>query len=358
MITLPEEFKNSIVNSNHKVGVRWLNNIDKLLKKYTNKYELEDIKLSNELSLNLILFAKSRRYGDIALKMTPSTATATSEYNVLKNYSSKYSEICYDYNKKDKVMILELLSPATPLLKLDNLEERIKIFSNIAINLMFKPENKCDFKSIKSFEKRFNKRVVCVEKNKEEFLDIINVIHTGIQFYKEFKKNNFPKYVLHGDLHHNNILKSGDKYKAIDPNGLIAERVFEIPPFILGEFRYCNIHMYELDNIISLTSKYFKEDKELIKKALYITIVEKVVWHRHSKHDEKIISKYIDICNYLYRCKLKDGDVRRLEDIVKYTQELYKNDRDWKKYQKYNRKNYEPDSFERKEFFIKFPKKN
>lgn len=296
MITLPEKFKKSIINRYYEDGVKWLNNIDKLIEKNISKYELKDIRLANKLTINLVLFAKSRQYGNVVLKITPGT-TVISEVSAIKHYSSKYSTICYDYDKEDKVMVLELLSPGTSLFNLDNLEERIKTFSNIAINLMFDTENKCDFKI---FEKRFNDKIICVEQNKEEFLDIINVINTGIQFYKELKEINLPKYVLHGDLQHRNILKSGNKWKAIDPHGIIAERAFETAPFILNEFKHYKTDIDELNNMISLISKYFKEDKKLIEKVLYITITEKIIWHRHNKYDEEVIPTYIDICNYLY----------------------------------------------------------
>lgn len=296
MIILPEKFKESIVNRYNKDGIEWLNNIDKLIKKYIDKYKLEDIRLVNQLTMNLIFLAKSREYGDVVLKITPG-ATVISEVSALQHYNSKYSAICYDYDKEDKVILLELLSPGTSLFNVNNLEERIKIFSNIAINLMFDTENESDFKT---FEKRFNNKIICVEQNKEEFLDITNIINKGVQLYKELKEQNLHKYVIHGDLQHRNILKSGDTWKAIDPHGIIAERAFETVPFILNEIRHYNIGIDELNNIILLLSKYFKEDKRLIEKALYITIVEKIIWHRHSKYDEKIIPTYIDICNYLY----------------------------------------------------------
>lgn len=296
MITLPKEFKESIINRYNEDGIKWLNNIDGIIKKYIYKYELEDIRLADKLSINLVLFAKSRQYGNVVLKIIPSK-TLISEVSAIKHYDSKYSVICYDYDKEDKVMLLELLSPGISLFNLENLEQRIKTFSNIAINLMFNTENKGDFKS---FEKRFNDKIICVEQNTEEFLEIINIINTGIQLYKELKEKNLPKYVLHGDLQHHNILKSGDKWKAIDPHGIIAEKAFETAPFILNEIKHYNTNINELDNMILLISKYFKEDKELIRKVLYITIIEKIIWQRHNKYDEKIIPTYIDICNYLY----------------------------------------------------------
>lgn len=296
MITLPEKFKESIINRHHEEGIKWLNNIDRLIKKYIDKYELEDIRLVNKLSINLVFFAKSRQYGDVVLKIASDT-TLISEVSAIKHYPSNYSVICYDYDEKDKVMLLELLSPGISLFNLDNLEERIKTFSNIEINLMFDTENKCGFKN---FEKRFNDKIICVEQNREKFLDIINIINVGVQFYKELKEKNLPKYVIHGDLQHRNILKSGDKWKAIDPHGIIAERAFETAPFILNEIIHYNTNINELDNMILLISKYFKEDKKLIEKVLYITIIEKIVWHRYNKYDEKVIPTYIDICNYLY----------------------------------------------------------
>jgi streptomycin 6-kinase len=38
--------------------------------------------------------------------------------------------------------------------------------------------------------------------------------------------------VLHGDLHHENILRSGDGWIAIDPKGMVGEREYETGAFI------------------------------------------------------------------------------------------------------------------------------
>ena len=65
MIILQEKFKESIVNRYNKDGIELLNNIDKLIKKYIDKYKLEDIRLVNQLTMNLIFLAKSREYGDV-----------------------------------------------------------------------------------------------------------------------------------------------------------------------------------------------------------------------------------------------------------------------------------------------------
>ena len=59
----------------------------------------------NQLTMNLIFLAKSREYGDVVFKITPGT-TVISEVSALQHYNSKYSAICYDYDKEDKVILL------------------------------------------------------------------------------------------------------------------------------------------------------------------------------------------------------------------------------------------------------------
>jgi len=37
---------------------------------------------------------------------------------------------------------------------------------------------------------------------------------------------------VHGDLHHHNVLRHGDRYVAIDPKAAIGEPEFDVPPFL------------------------------------------------------------------------------------------------------------------------------
>ena len=39
-------------------------------------------------------------------------------------------------------------------------------------------------------------------------------------------------WVVHGDFHHHNILRSGDRYVAIDPKPYLADREYDVPAFL------------------------------------------------------------------------------------------------------------------------------
>ena len=50
--------------------------------------------------------------------------------------------------------------------------------------------------------------------------------------YSELSASQGERVLLHGDLHHHNILRAGDGWLAIDPKGLAGEPAFEIGPFL------------------------------------------------------------------------------------------------------------------------------
>jgi streptomycin 6-kinase len=40
------------------------------------------------------------------------------------------------------------------------------------------------------------------------------------------------RWLVHGDFHHHNLLRSGDEFVAIDPKPYLADREYDLPPFL------------------------------------------------------------------------------------------------------------------------------
>jgi streptomycin 6-kinase len=45
-----------------------------------------------------------------------------------------------------------------------------------------------------------------------------------------------PDWLVHGDFHHHNILRSGDRFVAIDPKPYLADREYDLPAFLWNPF--------------------------------------------------------------------------------------------------------------------------
>lgn len=295
MLELPDSFKIKAINRYDKLGVEWLNHINNTINKYTIQFELENIELAEKSNVNLVFFAKSHQFGAIVIKFC--SPGSSCEIHMMQQYSENYVPKCYYSNLDDRVMILERLFPGYSLNHLENLEERIKIFSDLANHLLIPTT---DIENFPSLEKLFEKRMQYLSENKHLFSDILWMFDIAQNLYEKIQNMNLPKYILHDDLHHKNILKAGEDWKAIDPHGIIGERVFETSQFIRSELELCVLEKDKINEIISLISDYFGEDKTLILEALYVYImVDKIIGFTKNKDNCQPISFFITICKIL-----------------------------------------------------------
>ncbi len=297
MINLPESFITRIKNRYGETGNDWLKNIDNIIEKYKNKFELKNIRLVDKLGVNVVLFAESNKFGNIVVKIGSPSQTTISEMNTIKYYSSKYFPKCYYYSEEDKVIILERIFPGDNLITVNDLKERIKIFTNISDNLLIPIELLNNTEQYLTFNEIFKSKIEYAYQNKNNFLDILWMIDKANNIYDKMHNANLPKYILHNDLHHKNILKSENGWKAIDPHGVIGERVLEVAQFIRSELDNINLNdNNKFDEVFTLTSQYYREEKTLILEILYIYIIEKVIFYTKNKEKANKILHNIDIC--------------------------------------------------------------
>lgn len=294
MLKIPENFRKNVINRYNKKGKEWLENLDNIVNKYVTKFGLENIKIIEELSMNLVLFAKSKKYGDIVLKINTPGKTAIREINIMKQYHIKNMVKCYYTNVNDKVLILERIIPGYSLDNVENKSERVKLFCDVLNKYSILNDGKNKFPT---YEEKLKDLLKYVSDNKSKYIDIENLIEKMKNLYAEIQKMNLDKYILHFDLNHRNILKSENDWKVIDPQGVIGEKIIDTAQFIRGEIQMSNADMSEFYQIVSLISEELGEDKNLVLKSLYIVIIEKIIWFIKTRHSKEIVSYNIDIAN-------------------------------------------------------------
>lgn len=86
---------------------------------------------------------------------------------------------------------------------------------------------------------------------------------------------------LHGDLHHDNILKNDGQWLAIDPKGIIGDPAFEIAAF---DFMYITelANTMNVKNIfasrVALLAKKADLDAQRIKDWVFVRLILMVAW--------------------------------------------------------------------------------
>lgn len=294
MMLFNKEFENKIINANGIVGKRWLDSIEEMLYKYKGLLKLKNIKVLPNLTTNAIFEAYSDMYGEVIIKLMFTPKTFLNEINFINNCKSKYMVKCHYYNLEDQIMVLERIIPGNALNSIKDRTSRIKVFCDIMNNVMISELDKNLYRDyFSSFSNRINNKDI-IDNASEAVKD---KIEKALGLYGILNKLKLPKYVLHRDLHHNNILKSKEGWKVIDPQGVIGYSFFEFTQFIKSELNLENNDISKIPAIVKDLEKFIHCDVQLIYMALYIDTVEKILYFISIKEKEETINYNLKICD-------------------------------------------------------------
>lgn len=108
--------------------------------------------------------------------------------------------------------------------------------------------------------------------------------------------------VLHGDLHHENILLGKDEWKVIDPQGVIGEPAIEIGAYMRNPLP----EILETPDITSFMARrverfaaYFAQDSERLKKWSFVQSVLCWVWMVEDNNDPSSFQQLTEIFDQL-----------------------------------------------------------
>ncbi len=249
--------------------------VNDFILKAVHKWNLRNLDVIYQNSRKAIYSAVSDDYGDVILKCDRISQLFT-EYRMLSRLSGKGSAVCQvlGFDAENGLLLEERILPGTVLRREPSPEKRIRIFLQIF------------------------RKIHTPEHDGETYLDWLSEI-------REFCKNNpvepelsemaeeayaicaemFEKYpervLLHGDLHHDNILLRADgTYAMIDPKGVIGPEIFDIPRFLLNELdtMHSKPDAEHIEETIVRLSENLGYSQEDIRRLFYMETVLANLW--------------------------------------------------------------------------------
>lgn len=252
-------------------------NISKI-QKSIDLWNLSDLTQVQVNDYKEIYKTKSKIYGDVILKVSSNKEELQSEYNALISMSGKYCCKVYDYNKKYGLLLLEKIIPGNRLREENDVLTRIHHFLNLFMNI-HKAEISNVF-NITYLDWLKNAYDFCINSNINISLTLNIKIAYAIclELYNKYE----DRVLLHGDLHHDNILiNSIGEYCIIDPKGVVGPKIFDLPRFILNEMDTSSydICINHIDFVIQTISKKLNYSKTDITKLLFMEVILANVWN-------------------------------------------------------------------------------
>lgn len=294
---LPTQFTNKIIRIFPLDGKKWLDELPNIYLKCVNKWNLSDCQISNILSYNLVVFAKSPAFGDVALKIGIPHRDLYTEMESINIYNGRNICKCYTYEKDLGALLLERIIPGDDLNIIKESTQRIKLAANLinSLPIPIKEQNNLptfyDLMS-RTFKKTRSENIVGAE--------MLENMKQAENYYGVLVTKNYQEVLLHGDLHHENMLRDQNGvFKAIDPKGLIGFKPLEVGRFIQNEFYKVdkNKRINHLEKMISIISNTLNETKEIIAIAAYLDCVISSCWSFEDNDPKENLKENVNRCN-------------------------------------------------------------
>ncbi|AIF45684.1 aminoglycoside phosphotransferase family protein [Virgibacillus sp. SK37] len=269
---IPQAFKTKISNVFGKGGEEWLTLLPERIDTYLHKWKLVNHGPVTNLSYNYVLNVTDIGGNPFILKIGVPNADFANEVHTVQIYNGKGCARIIKAVPEEGVMLLEQLQPGNMLDTLETEEEQIEQYVNVwrAIRRPIPPQGKQPtplitnwFESLSTYRKTYTEG----DRITEEHLLLAE------QFIEEVNRTTKGAALLHGDLHHENILFSKHKgWLAIDPKGVIGDEYYDTISFLInkleGKANQRDVLRYRVKRLSELLQL---EEKRLLKAAVALS---------------------------------------------------------------------------------------
>lgn len=201
------------------------------LAKYSDIWGLSNFEHIDYYSVNCLFKCHSYIYGDCVIKIGKPCREVITEYNALNEYNNgKFCNV-FNADTANGVLLLECIKPAIRLREITDINKRLEVFCSIFSKLHIKASDDSIYPSYINWVDNITNYM----KQRSDYPEITAYMIKAQEVCRNLSLVYNNKMLLHGDLHHDNIVLSGNNYVLIDPKGVIGDKVFDIPRYILNE---------------------------------------------------------------------------------------------------------------------------
>ena len=279
MLSLPVPFKDRVIGVHGQNGRIWLDELPAILDEFIQRWELTDLEPLSDLSYNYILYGKDRSGTPVVLKIGVPHSELYSEIEALRIYDGSSMVRVLKSDPTRGVLLLERLLPGRDLGVVDNDGEATRIAARLLEDFRIPDPGLTVFPSTADWCQGFQRYSNSYPSGGPLPEDLVQRAANQANDLLSSTQN---QYLLHGDLHHMNILKvEGRGWLAIDPKGVIGEPAFECGALLLNPYPEL-INRTDLKRIQDVRIKILTEqlslDQDRLREWSYVRAVLSAIW--------------------------------------------------------------------------------
>lgn len=179
-----------------------------------------------------IFHCKAEAHGACVLKLGDPDETNIA-HRLLREYHGTRFCAVYEADPANGALLIERIVPGTPLRAEPDRGRRIDLFCDVWRGLHRVPADQTAYPAYLDWVSRITEYM----RGREDHKILCGKMAKAQRICRGLCARFPGEMLLHGDLHHDNILLGGEgRWRVIDPKGVVGDVVFDIPRFILNEF--------------------------------------------------------------------------------------------------------------------------
>ncbi|MGC5328492.1 aminoglycoside phosphotransferase family protein [Brevibacillus sp. SYSU BS000544] len=261
MISLAKTFMDTIKEVHQERGEKWLADFHLLVAYCEQRWQM-NIKPPFDLSYNFVAPAIQDNGTEVVIKLVVPGKEFQAEVETLTRFNGHGMVKVVDVDLDKGILLLERLFPGETLATVENDEEATRIASQVMKKLWIPAPKDSMVPTTRQMEKSLSS---IVEKHPDGFGPISKeILHEAVSTYSQMNGKRNQAFLLHGDLHHYNILSAKrEPWLAIDPKGLIGDREYDVIQYLLNKLPEENIRP-----VIEKRIDVFVEELDLDRKRI------------------------------------------------------------------------------------------
>ncbi len=251
------QFQKNILNIHKEKGQSWLDDLPNTVSLFAQKWNLTDIIPVDNLSYNYVLSA-TQGLKPVILKLSLDSEDLKREAEALQAFTGYGGIDIINYQSNALLMTQAIPGHSLKDYLPERCDEALKIACRIAKRLHQAPIPKNN--SFLTIENRFT------------YLDLdwnipIDHLKRAKLLKQQILAMSGQRVLLHGDLHHDNILANGNDWSVIDPKGVVGYPINEVWSFVTV-----------IEKDLAFVAEYFDFKLSDVVKCYYVHAVLAACW--------------------------------------------------------------------------------
>ncbi len=225
MLGLPEDFIQRMLGVHGPPARAWLADLPGLIRSLEERWGVAIGPPFESLSYHYVAPGIRRAGGEIVLKLAPPSAELRHEAESLKVFRGRGAVRLLAEDLDAAAMLLERVRPGWDARRLPD-EQAVRTVAGVMREIHQPLGTRHPFPTIQDWGKAFGD----LRRRHQGGTGPLpgRAVDKGENLYAELAASMAEPVLLHGDLHHENVLSAGDRWVAVDPQGVIGEPAYEV----------------------------------------------------------------------------------------------------------------------------------